>query len=149
MSYVNAPLFAKERGVEAALTTTSDSEDHRSAVRVIVSTTEGQRIEVAGTIAGPREVAKLVEIDDVELEITLTNHLAIFRYHDRPGVVGVVGKHLGEAGINIESMQVGRDKDGQHALMVLTVDKSISTDTAEALAAEIGAHRGRKIDLID
>jgi D-3-phosphoglycerate dehydrogenase / 2-oxoglutarate reductase len=149
VSYVNAPLFAKERGVEVALTTNVESEDHRSAVRIIISTTEGQRVGVAGTIAGPREVPKLVEVDGIDLEITLTSHLAIYRYHDRPGVVGVVGKMLGENGINIEAMQVGRDKDGEHALMVLTVDRSIDTKTADELSATIGAHRGRKIDLID
>jgi hypothetical protein len=46
-------------------------------------------------------------------------------------------------------MQVGRDKDGEHALMVLTVDRSIDTKTSDELSATIGAHRGRKIDLID
>ena len=147
VSYVNAPLLATERGVETGLTTSPDSDDHRSMIRVVASTTAGTRISIAGTIAGSRDVEKLVEIDGVELEITLADHLAIFRYHDRPGVVGIVGRLLGEAHLNIDSMQVGREKNGEHALIALTVDQSIPAQTAEKIAHEIGAHLGRKVDL--
>ncbi len=147
VSYVNAPLLAKERGVETGLSTSPDSTDHRSMIRVVVSTTTGSRVSVAGTVAGSKDIEKLVEVDGVELEITLADHLAIFRYHDRPGVVGVVGQLLGEAHLNIDSMQVGRDSDGQHALIALTVDQSIPAATAEKIASEIGAHLGRKVDL--
>ena len=149
VSYVNAPLLATERGVETGITISPDSPDHRSAVRVVASTSEGRRFSVAGTVTGPRDVEKLVEVDGADVEITLSDHLAIFRYHDRPGVVGVVGKMLGEAALNIESMQVGREANGEHALIVLTVDKSIPTATADAIAKEIGAHLGRKVDLVD
>lgn len=148
VSYVNAPLFAKERGVETGLTTSPDSEDHRSMVRVIASTTEGHRIIAAGTISGVKDVEKLVEIDGVDLDLALANHLAIYRYHDRPGVVGVVGRYIGEANLNITSMQVGQESQGDHALIVLTVDKSIPSKTVDAISKEIGAHLGRKVDLI-
>lgn len=148
VSYVNAPLFAKERGVETGLTTSQDSEDHRSMVRVIASTTEGHRINVAGTISGVKDIEKLVEIDGVELDLAISDHLAIFRYHDRPGVVGVVGRLFGDAKLNIASMQVGRETQGDHSLIVLTVDQSIPTNTIDGISKEIGAHLGRKVDLI-
>ena len=35
-----------------------------------------------------------------------TEHLAFFTYADRPGIVGIVGRLLGEHGVNIASMQV-------------------------------------------
>jgi D-3-phosphoglycerate dehydrogenase len=149
VSYVNAPLLATERGVETGLTTSPDSPDHRSVIKVVASTTEGHRITVAGTVSGPRDVEKLVEIDGVELDVALTDHLAIYRYHDRPGVVGIVGRLLGDANLSIVSMQVGRESDGDHALIVLTVDQSIPPQTTEKIAHEIGAHIGRKIDLVD
>jgi len=148
VSYVNAPLFAKERGVETGLTTSQDSEDHRSMVRVVASTTEGHRINVAGTISGVKDIEKLVEIDGVELDLAISDHLAIFRYHDRPGVVGVVGRLFGDAKLNIASMQVGREAQGDHSLIVLTVDQSIPTNTIDEISKEIGAHLGRKVDLI-
>ncbi len=137
VSYVNAPLFAKERGVETGLTTSQDREDHRSMVRVIASTTEGHRINVAGTISGVKDIEKLVEIDGVELDLAISDHLAIFRYHDRPGVVGVVGRLFGDAKLNIASMQVGREAQGDHSLIVLTVDQSIPTNTIDEISRKL------------
>jgi D-3-phosphoglycerate dehydrogenase len=72
--------------------------------------------------------------------------MAFLRYHDRPGVVGVVGRVLGEADVNIGGMQVSRDESG-HALIVLTVDTAIAPERLEAIVAEIGAHSGTSVDL--
>ena len=48
--------------------------------------------------------------------------MAVFRYEDRPGIVGTVGRMLGEASVNIAGMQVSRDRRGGHALVAMTVD---------------------------
>jgi hypothetical protein len=45
-------------------------------------------------------------------------------------------------------MQVGREAQGDHSLIVLTVDQSIPTNTIDDISKEIGAHLGRKVDLI-
>jgi D-3-phosphoglycerate dehydrogenase len=59
-----------------------------------------------------------------------------------------VGRLFGEAKLNIASMQVGRESHGEHALIVLTVDQSIPTKTVDEISKEIGAHLGRKVDLV-
>ena len=147
VSYVNAPLIANERGVETELTTNPDGGEHKSLLRVILTTTAGPRLSVAGTITGVSNVEKLVEVDGMDLEVTLTDHLAAFRYDDRPGVIAVVGRVLGEAGINIAAMQVGRVEDLNHALMVLTLDQPAPAAAVEAISKEVGAHLGKKVDL--
>jgi len=60
-------------------------------------------------------------------------------YADRPGVVGTVGRVLGEAGANIGGMQVARVAEGGHALMVLTVDSQIPAAVLAEISQEIGA----------
>ena len=65
----------------------------------------------------------------------------------RCGIVGVVGRLLGDAGINIAGMQVGRHKKGGKALIALTVDSALGPDLTDAIAAEIGAEQGRRVDL--
>ena len=72
--------------------------------------------------------------------------MAFLHYHDRPGVVGIVGRVLGEGNVNIGGMQVSRDESG-HALIVLTVDSAISPEQLEAIITEIGAHSGKSVDL--
>jgi D-3-phosphoglycerate dehydrogenase len=79
----------------------------------------------------------------------LSDHLAFFRYDDRPGVVGVVGRILGEHGINIAGMQVARDTRGGHALVALTVDSALPVAVLETIVTEIGADSGRAVDLVE
>jgi D-3-phosphoglycerate dehydrogenase len=148
VSYVNAPVLAADRGVETALVTEGDSEDHRSLVRVRMACADGQSMVVAGTVFGARDNEKLVEVDGLDLDLPVSEHMLVFRYDDKPGVVGTVGQVLGDAGINIANMQVCRDSAGGLALVALTVDSAVTTDLVEAISAQIGAVSGTAIDLV-
>ncbi|WP_431783295.1 phosphoglycerate dehydrogenase [Streptomyces chumphonensis] len=149
VSYVNAPLFAQERGVEVRLTTSSDSPDHRNLVTVRGTLGDGEEIAVSGTLAGPKHVQKIVGVGDHEIELSLAEHMAFLRYGDRPGVVGTVGRILGEAGINIAGMQVSRAEEGGEALVALTVDDTIPPTVLAEIAEEIGATSARAVNLTD
>jgi D-3-phosphoglycerate dehydrogenase / 2-oxoglutarate reductase len=147
VSYVNAPVLAQQRGVEVALTTDKDSDDHRNRVRVRLTLSDGAWVSVAGTVSGPKDVAKLVEVDRFDVDVPISEHMVFFRYHDRPGVVGTVGRILGEADVNIGGMQVSREESGEHSVIVLTVDQAVPADVLERIVSEIGAHTGRAVDL--
>jgi D-3-phosphoglycerate dehydrogenase len=147
VSYVNAPVLAQQRGVEVALTTDRESDDHRNLLRVRLTLSDGAWVSVAGTVAGPKDVAKLVEVDNVDVDVPISEHMVFFRYHDRPGIVGTVGRILGEADINIGGMQVSRDESGEHAVIVLTVDSAVPSDVLDRIVADIGAHTGRAVDM--
>ena len=147
VSYVNAPVLAQQRGVEVALTTDRDSADHRNLIRVRLTLSNGAWVSVAGTAAGPKGIHKLVEVDRFDVDVPISEHMAVFRYHDRPGVVGTVGRILGEANVNIGGMQVSPDDAGEHAVIVLTVDQAVPAEVLDRIMAEIGAHTGRAVDL--
>ncbi len=147
VSYVNAPVLAQQRGVEVALTTDRESDDHRNLLRVRLTLSDGAWVSVAGTVAGPKDVAKLVEVDNFDVDVPISEHMVFFRYHDRPGIVGTVGRILGDADINIGGMQVSREASGEHAVIVLTVDSAVPTDVLDRIVAEIGAHTGRAVDM--
>ncbi|MFC7327803.1 phosphoglycerate dehydrogenase [Marinactinospora rubrisoli] len=148
VTYVNAPLLAKERGVEVNLVTSDDSSDWRNVIAVRGILADGQRVSVSGTLTGPRQHEKLVELNGYGMEIALSEHMAFLSYEDRPGIVGTVGALLGEAGVNIAGMQVSRDAEGGTALITLTVDSAIPGETLEAIAAEIRAESSRQVDLL-
>jgi D-3-phosphoglycerate dehydrogenase len=149
VTYVNAPLLSRDRGVEVTLTTTEDSADWRNLITVRGTMADGAVVSVAGTLTGPRHAERLVEVNGYAMEIAPTAHMGFFTYTDRPGIVGVVGRLLGDAGINIAGMQVGRHKKGGKALIALTVDSALGPDLTDAIAAEIGADQGRRVDLDD
>ncbi|MCB0916463.1 MAG: phosphoglycerate dehydrogenase [Actinobacteria bacterium] len=147
VSYVNAPVLAGDRGVETSLATEGEYDDHRALVKVGVSCSDGYRLSVAGTVVGLRDEPKLVEIDDAAVDVPVSEHMLVFRYPDKPGVVGMVGGGLGDAGVNIANMQVSRTDDA--VTMVLSVDSTVSDDVVETIAAGIDASIGRAVDLAE
>ncbi|MGI9197836.1 MAG: phosphoglycerate dehydrogenase [Candidatus Nanopelagicales bacterium] len=148
VSYVNAPVLAQQRGVEVALTTDLESDDYRNLLRVRLTRSDGTVVSVGGTVSGPHDIAKVVEVDEFSVDVPISEHMVFLRYHDRPGVVATVGRILGDAQVNIGGMQVSRDQSGEHALIVLTVDHAVPADAMDAIIKEVGAHKGRAVDLV-
>ena len=107
----------------------------------------GQVVSVSGTLSGPRHIEKIVEVDGFDIELVPTEHMMFARYVDRPGIVGIVGRHLGDAGVNIAGMQVSRDTRGGHALLGMTVDSAIPPDVLDEIVVEIAAENARTVDL--
>jgi D-3-phosphoglycerate dehydrogenase len=147
VTYVNAPLLAKERGIEVTLTASPDSPDWRNVVTLRGVLPDGQVISVGGTLTGRRQQERLVEVNGFEMEIAPAEHMAFFTYTDRPGIVGIVGQILGGQQINIAGMQVCRDHRGGDALIVLTVDSGLPAGVLADITSAIGAKAGRAVDL--
>jgi D-3-phosphoglycerate dehydrogenase / 2-oxoglutarate reductase len=147
VTYVNAPLLAADRGVQVSLVTDKQSPDWRNVVTLRGTLPDGQVVSVGGTLTGQRQVEKLVEVNGFDMEIAPAEHMVFFTYSDRPGIVGVVGKILGDQGINIAGMQVCRNARGGQALIVLTVDSALPLAVLDEITSSIGAVFGRAVDL--
>ena len=147
VSYVNAPLLAQERGCEVRLLTDPNSPDFRNVTILRGTLADGSVISVAGTLTGPRMIEKVVGVNQFDLEVPISEHMVFYTYADRPGVVGSLGRVLGDAGINIGGMQVARDAAGGHALVVLTVDSEIPAAVLSELSQEIDATSVKVVDL--
>ena len=147
VTYVNAPLLAADRGVQVSLVTDKESPDWRNVVTLRGHLPGGQVVSVGGTLTGERQVEKLVDVNGYDMEIAPAEHMVFFTYSDRPGVVGIVGKILGDRGINIAGMQVCRDARGGQALIVLTVDSALPAPVLDEMTSSIGAVFGRSVDL--
>jgi D-3-phosphoglycerate dehydrogenase len=149
VTYVNAPVLAADRGVGVRLSTDPDSPDYRNLITVRGTMADGIQVSLSGTLSGPHHVEKLVEVDGFDIEVVLSEHMAVFRYADRPGIVGTVGRILGEANVNIAGMQVSRDRKGGHALLAMTVDSAIPHAVLDEIVSAIGAESARQVDLND
>jgi D-3-phosphoglycerate dehydrogenase len=148
VTFVNAPLLAKERGVETELVTDPVSTEYRNLVVLRGVLATGAPVSVAGTLTGPKQIEKLVEVDGFDTDLRLEEHLLFFRYADRPGVVGTVGERLGAHGINIGGAQVSRTRRGGEALMSISVDSAVQPDVLAEIGDLIGATAVRSADLV-
>ncbi|HEY1732939.1 MAG TPA: phosphoglycerate dehydrogenase, partial [Acidimicrobiales bacterium] len=108
VSYVNAPQLAEQRGLHVQETSTATSPNYKSLVTVRSGTHA-----VAGTLtgAGVRVEPRVVMVDDYAVEVPPTPYMLVVRNDDRPGMIGVVGLVLGDAGISISSMAVGPSEE--------------------------------------
>jgi D-3-phosphoglycerate dehydrogenase / 2-oxoglutarate reductase len=145
VNYVNAPLIARERGIEVREERSQSARDYTNLVRVEIRTGDEQT-RVAGTLIGSDNRQWLVNALGFELDLELAPLLVLFRYDDVPGVIGRVGTVFGEAGVNIANMTVSRTRRGEKALMVLTVDSMPPADVMERIRAE-GFDSARVIEL--
>jgi D-3-phosphoglycerate dehydrogenase len=149
VTFVNAPLLAKERGVEIGLTTESESPEYRSLVTVAGVLPDAREVSVSGTLSGPRPVQKLTSIDGLDVDLVPDGHLLFIRYTDRPGVVGTLGVLLGDGGVNIAGMQVARASSGGRSLMALAVDQAVPAELQQSLGSAIDAHSVIAVNLSD
>lgn len=149
VSYVNAPLFAEQRGIETRLIVEADSPLYRNITILRGSLSDGSVLTVAGTLAGTRMVPKVVGINDYEIEVPFERNHLVMRYADKPGVVAIYGRVLGDAGINIVGLQVAHPDPSGRALSVLTVDSPVPDDLAEKIRETIGADLLRQIEIVD
>ncbi|GGC98200.1 D-3-phosphoglycerate dehydrogenase [Tersicoccus solisilvae] len=149
VSYVNAPVLAEQRGVAVQLTKTAESPDYRNQLTVRGALSDGRRVEVSGTLTGPKQNQKLTGINGYELEMPLDDHLIVVIYRDRPGVIAVMGSVLGDRDVNIAGMQVARTSEGGQALSVLSVDSTVTGEQLDEIRERIGAETVRQVDLTE
>ena len=121
VNMINAPTIAKERGISITEGKISDSKCYGSSVRV-KAISDNDEFSAEGTdLHEPR----IIKINDYRVDVKPESHMFISKYNDIPGSIGAIGTKLGERNINIGNMQVGRDRNGGIAIMILNVDQKI------------------------
>jgi D-3-phosphoglycerate dehydrogenase / 2-oxoglutarate reductase len=148
VSYVNASLIARDRGLGVSEKRSPVSRDYVNLILLRAETDAGE-VTVGGTLLGKRDDERLVRVYEFDIDMAPAEYMAFFRYEDRPGVIGKVGSILGEAGVNIASMEVGRREAGGLALMGLTVDSPIPEEALEQIVEAVGTKSARSIVLTD
>ena len=121
VNHVNAPIVARERGIEVREESARASRDFTSLMEV-TAVAAGREVSVAGMTIGTENRARLVSALGYEIEVDLEPNMVFVVNKDQPGLIGRIGTLLGEGGVNIATMAVSRNRPGGNALMTLTVD---------------------------
>ena len=129
-NYVNAPAIARDRDIRVSKVRAARGRGYTTHVLVTASTDDG-RASVGGTVLAGRP--RITSIDGYALEIRPEGTMLVCTNFDRPGAVGRVGTVLGEAGVNINSMQLSRVSDDGLAMFVLTLDQAPSEAVLDVL----------------
>jgi D-3-phosphoglycerate dehydrogenase len=146
VSFVNAPIIARERGLAISEMRSSVSTDYVNLVAIRAETDDGP-VSVSGTLVGKKDRERVVEVNGYDLEMAPSPSMLFFFYEDKPGVIGAVGTLLGRHDINIATMDVGRPVRGGTALMGLVLDSQVPSDILAELEQVSGAEGIRSIQL--
>jgi D-3-phosphoglycerate dehydrogenase len=133
VNMVNAPVLAKDRGLDVREVRHEREGDYHTLVAVEVETSKGKR-RVAGTLfgnTGPR----LVDIFGVEVEAELNGQMIYIVNTDAPGFIGKLGTTLGAANINIATFNLGRRDAGGEAVALVAVDGDVPSSVVKELCA--------------
>jgi D-3-phosphoglycerate dehydrogenase len=142
LNFVNTPVLAKERGLKVETSRSAESADYTSLVELRM----GENA-VSGTLFGPRMQPRLVGAMGFDFDVVPERHMLFIRNEDRPGMIGKLGGILGEHGINIGNMAVGRGVPGSRAAMAVTVDEPVPEAVLRALEETPGFDEARSVTL--
>ncbi len=120
VNFVNAPIIAKERGIEVKETKSAGAIDYQSMIKIRIKAKDKESY-FAGTLSSKKD-PRVIAIDDFEVEIIPEGELLFIFNIDKPGVIGNIGTILGKHNINIARMQFGREAPGGRAISVVTID---------------------------
>ena len=147
VTFVNAPGLAVERGLQTEVSTLTESPNHRSLVDVRVVAPDGSVVNVSGTLSGPQQVQKVVQINGRNFDLRAEGVNLILHYSDKPGALGTIGTLLGAAGVNILAAQMSQDTSGLAATMMLRIDRDVPADVRAAIGGAVGADTLEVVDL--
>ena len=146
VSFVNAPQLAEARGLVVRETKLSSARDYVNLIELRGSF-QDRETHVAGTLYGKQAAPRIVGIDDHIVDVPPSGHMLVVRNSDVPGMIGKVGTILGDAGVNVDDMDVGKTAEGQRALMVLSTTTAVPAEVVETVRAQDGIVDARAIEL--
>src|SRR5450755_778644 len=111
---VNAPQLAEERGVVVRSSSSASARDYVNLVTVR-GVANGRPTHVAGTLYGKSDAPRFVGLDE-----------------------HIVGTVLGEAGVNIDNMVVGRSPTGVAAMMAISTGLPVPAEVVAEVRSRPG-----------
>ena len=78
---------------------------------------------------------RIIQVRDIDMEFELAPHMLFIRNADKPGFIGQFGMLMGEAGLNIATLNLGRDKPGGDAICMVAVDEPVSDEVLAKVRA--------------
>jgi D-3-phosphoglycerate dehydrogenase len=145
VTHVNALALAASRGIAVEHGRSTEPTPPYAGLLRLTLATERESLTAAGTLVA--RAPRLVEVDGLPLESGAAGPVLLFRNRDVPGVVGRVGTLLGDAGINIAGVQLGRTAPGAQAIFLVDVDQRVPAEVLEALRRIPGIVRARALTL--
>jgi D-3-phosphoglycerate dehydrogenase / 2-oxoglutarate reductase len=133
VNMVSAAISARERGMQIEEVTRGQEGIFESYIRFTVITDKYDR-SVAGTVFSDGR-PRIIQVRDIDMEFELAPRMLFVRNEDKPGFIGRFGTLMGDAGLNIATLNLGRDKPGGNAICMVAIDEPASDEVLARIKA--------------
>ncbi len=133
VNMVSAPVMARERGVNISTTTQEKSGVFDAYMKITVVTDKRER-SIAGTVFSDGK-PRFIQIKGITIDAEIGANMLYTTNDDVPGIIGTLGRTMGENGVNIANFTLGRSSRGSDAIALLYVDEPIPGHVIDQLVA--------------
>jgi D-3-phosphoglycerate dehydrogenase len=133
VNMVSAAANARERGIQLEETTRGQQGAFESYIRLTIKTPDYVR-SVAGTVFSDGR-PRIIQVRDIDMEFEVAPRMLFIRNLDKPGFIGRFGTLMGDAGLNIATLNLGRDKAGGEAICIVAIDEPVSEEVMAKVRA--------------
>ena len=131
VNMVSAPVIAKERGIQIATTSQDQSGAFEGYIKLTVVTDKRER-SIGGTVFSDGK-PRFIQIKGINIDAEVGAHMLYTTNRDVPGIIGTLGRTLGENGVNIANFTLGRKDAGGDAIALLYVDDAVPQPVLDKL----------------
>ncbi|MGD0562398.1 MAG: phosphoglycerate dehydrogenase [Roseiarcus sp.] len=120
VNVVSAPTVAAHRGIVIDEVTRAAAGDYESFITLTVTTAKQDR-SIGGTVFHDGK-PRILSIKGIKVDAEFTPSMIYVTNEDKPGFIGRFASLLGEAGVNIATFALGRDREGGSAIALVSID---------------------------
>jgi len=143
VNVVSAPIVAKERGIVIDEVTRAAEGDYESLITLTVETDRQER-SVSGTVFHDGK-PRIVSIKGIKVDAEFATNMIYVTNEDKPGFVGRFAGLLGDAGVNIATFALGRDREGGSAIALVEVDGKVPSDVLTKVQSLPGVKQAKAL----
>ncbi len=136
VNMVNAILVADHMGIVVEESKSTQSEAFSNIITLSIEG-PGEKRSIAGTLF--EGTPRIVKLRDYQVDFTPAEHMLLLVYQDRPGMIGKIGTIMGEHGINIAAMNLGRREKLGEAMVILSLDSPVPANVQDKVRRDTEA----------
>jgi D-3-phosphoglycerate dehydrogenase len=133
VNFINSPVIAEEMGIVLEEISSTDHRDYQNLIEAKIITSSGEW-KFSGTVFGNHDL-RIVEINDYQVEFKPEGNILIYKNIDKPGMLASVSQELSSSKINIASLSLGRNSEGDLAMTVVNVDSQLNEEIRNTISS--------------
>jgi D-3-phosphoglycerate dehydrogenase / 2-oxoglutarate reductase len=132
VNIVNSQAIAKNRNITINESIINKETNYSNFIKLELIT-EKQTRSIAGTIFAKKP--RIVEVNEIFLEATLSKNMLYVKNKNKPGLIGEIGKLLGDNNINISNFHLGKNSSQENeAIALIQIDSNIEENLLKDIA---------------